>query len=91
VTIGVLVHFWVFNCISLIYLPVIVPVPRNIYHNCSVVQLKVRRGDSTRSSLIVENSFHYPGFLLFQTNLRIVLSISMKKLVGILMGIALNL
>ena len=38
---------------------------------------------SPRSSFIVENSFHYPGFLLFQTNLRIVLSISMKKLVGI--------
>jgi hypothetical protein len=34
------------------------------YHNCSVVQLEVRHGDSTRSSLIVENSFCYPRFFV---------------------------
>jgi hypothetical protein len=30
-------------------------------HCCFVVQLEARDGDSPRSSLIVENSFHYPG------------------------------
>jgi hypothetical protein len=39
VTIGVWVHFWVFNSILLVYLAVIVPVPCSFYHNCSVVQL----------------------------------------------------
>ena len=34
------------------------------YHKCSVVQLKVRHGDFTRSSFIVENSFCYSGFFV---------------------------
>ena len=61
-TIGVWVHFWVLNSIPLICLSVIVPVPCSFYHNCSIVQLEVREGDSKRSSFIVENSFGYPGF-----------------------------
>jgi hypothetical protein len=40
---------------------------------------------------IVENSFHYPEFLLLQMNLRTTLSNSMKNYVGISIGIALNL
>ena len=39
VTVAVWVHFWVFKSIPLVYLPVIVPIPCNFYHNCSVVQL----------------------------------------------------
>jgi hypothetical protein len=74
VTIGVWVHFWVFISIPLIYLPVTVSTPRSFYHYCSVVQLEVRNADSPRSFFTVENSFHYPGFLLFQMNLRIALS-----------------
>ena len=31
---------------------------------CSVVQFKVRDGDSPRSSFIFENSFHYPVFVV---------------------------
>jgi hypothetical protein len=64
VTICVWVHFWVFLSIPLIYLTVTVPVPCCFYHNCSVVQLKVRDGDSPRSSFIIENSFCYPGFFV---------------------------
>jgi hypothetical protein len=40
VTIGVWVHFWVFNSIPLIYLPVTVSIPCSFYHNCSVVLLR---------------------------------------------------
>ena len=61
VAIGVWFHFWVFNSIPLIYLSIAVPVPCSFYHCCSVVQLEVRHGDSTRSSFIVEYSFHCPG------------------------------
>jgi hypothetical protein len=68
VTIGVI------NSIPLIYLSVIVPVPCSFYHNCSVVQLEVRHGDSTRGSFIFANSFGYTRFLLFQMNLQIFLS-----------------
>jgi len=63
VTIGVWVHFW-FNSIPLIYLPASVPIPYSFYHCCSVLQLEVRDGDSHRSSFIVENSFHYPVFVV---------------------------
>ena len=65
VTTGVWIHFWVFNSIPLICLSVTVPVQCSFYHNCSVVQLNVRHGDSTRGSLIVENSFCYPRFFIF--------------------------
>jgi hypothetical protein len=69
----------------------------SFYHYCCVVQLETQDADSPRSSVIVENSFRYPGFvclfvclfvLLFQMNLRLALSNSMKNGVGILMGIA---
>jgi hypothetical protein len=63
-TIGVWVHFWVFNSIPLLYLSFAVPVPCSFYHNCSVVQLEVRHGDSTRVSFIVEKSFCYPRFFV---------------------------
>ena len=64
VTIDVWVQFWVFNSIPLIYLSVAVPVPCIFYHNCSVVQLEVRDGDSTRGAFFVENSFCYPRFFV---------------------------
>jgi len=64
VTIGVWVHFWVLNFVPLINLPVTVPIPCSFYHYCSVEQLEIRDGDSPRSSFIVENSFHYPGFFV---------------------------
>jgi hypothetical protein len=48
----------------LIFLPVVVQVPCSFYHNCSVVQLDVRHGDSTSVSFIVENSFCYPRFFV---------------------------
>ena len=61
-TLRVWVHFWVFNSIPLIYLPVTVKIPCCFYHNSSVVQHEVRDGESPRSSFIVENSFSYPQF-----------------------------
>ena len=64
VTIGVWVHFLVFSSIPLINLSVPVQVPCNFNHNCSLVQLEVRHGDSTRGSFIVENSFYYPRFFV---------------------------
>ena len=63
-TIGVWVHFWVFNSVPMIYLSAIVLIPCSFYHNCSVVQLEVRDGDSNRGSFIVENSFCYPRIFI---------------------------
>jgi hypothetical protein len=63
----------------------LVPIPCGVlsflffFHYCCVVQLEIGDGDYPRSSLIVENSFRYPRFLLFQTNLRIAFSIFVKS------------
>jgi hypothetical protein len=78
VTIGVWVHSWVFSSIPLIYMSVAVPVPWSFYHNCSVVQPEVRHGDSTRGSLLLRIVFVILSFLLFQMNLQIGLSNSVK-------------
>ena len=61
---GVWVHFWVFNSMLLIFLPISVPIPYSFYYYCSVIEFEVRDGDSARSSFIVENSFGYPGFFV---------------------------
>jgi hypothetical protein len=45
-------------------LPASVPIPCGFYYYCSVAELEVRDGDSPRSSLIVENSFIYAGFVV---------------------------
>jgi hypothetical protein len=48
----------------LIYLTVTVPILCSFYHNCSVVELEVRDGDSPRGSFIVEKSFGYLRFFV---------------------------
>jgi hypothetical protein len=48
VTIDMWLHFWVINSIQLIYLYIAVPLTCSFYHICSIVQLEVRHGDSTR-------------------------------------------
>jgi len=63
-TIGVWVHFWVFNFVPLIYLPVFVPIPYSFYDYCSVILLEVKDGDSPRISFIVEYRFCYPRFFV---------------------------
>jgi hypothetical protein len=39
------------------------PIPYSFYHCCSVIQLEVRDGESSRCSFNVENSFPSPGLL----------------------------
>jgi hypothetical protein len=77
--------------IPLINLSVTVQAPCNFYCNCLVLHLEVKDGHSTRGSFMVEKSFCYPRFLLFQMNLQMALSNSVKNWGGILMGILLNL
>jgi len=79
VTIGVCVHFWVFNSIPLINRPVSGPIANRFYHYCSVILLEVRDGDSPRSSFIVEDSFHYPGFFVIPNEFACCCFKSMKN------------
>jgi hypothetical protein len=83
------VHFWVFNSIALIFLPISVSIPCSFYHSCSVVQLEGRH-DYLTDVFIVENCFAFLGLLLFQMNLQIAPSYSVKNWVGILMGLGIE-
>jgi hypothetical protein len=56
------VHFWVVNSISLIYMPISIPVPDRFYHCCSIILLEVKSGESPRNYFIVENNFCYPWY-----------------------------
>jgi hypothetical protein len=79
VTMSVWFHFWLFNSIPLIYLFVTEPVPCSLYHKCSIVQLEVRLGESTRGYLLLRTGSAILGSLLFQMNLQIALSNSVKN------------
>ena len=62
-----------------------------IFHNCSGVQLWVSMVIPLEVLLLLRRAFAILGFLLFQMNLQIALSNSLKNWFGILMVIALNL
>ena len=51
----------------------------DIFITCPVVYFEIRDGDFLSHSFIVRNSFCYTGFMLFQINLRIAFSISVKE------------
>jgi hypothetical protein len=76
-----------------------IPILCNFYYYCSVLQLKVRNDDTSRSSFILQDCFSYAGFFVFvffsvfyfHMKLRIVLPRYIKNCIGILMGIALTL
>jgi hypothetical protein len=74
VTIGVWVHFWIFNSTPLIFLPISVPVQYSFYHYCPVGQLEVRMVILPDVLLLLSTVFAILGFLLFQMNLQIALS-----------------
>ena len=64
-SIGVWIYFWVFDLIPLINLSVSVPIPYSFYHYCSVSQLEIRNGDTSRSPLIVQGCLGYSGYFVF--------------------------
>ena len=61
VFIGVWVNIRVFNSIPLVYLSIFVPIPSCFQDYSSVIELKVRDDDASRSSSIVQGCFGYPG------------------------------
>jgi hypothetical protein len=91
VTIVLWVHFWVFNSIPLMYLSVSVSV---LCGFLSQLLCRTSRGQEWwihQWLFLLRIFFAILGFLLFQMNLQIALSNSVRNWVGILMGIALNL
>ena len=62
VFIGVWINIMVFNLIPLVHITAFMPIPNCFYCYRSIVDLKVRDGDASRSSFIVQDYFGYPGF-----------------------------
>ena len=93
VTRGVWDHYWDFNSVPLLYLPVSLPISHRFYQYCSVMRCEVIEGGSLRCSFIVKKSFLYPCFFffLFQTKLQITLSNSLVTSIGFYMEITSNL
>jgi hypothetical protein len=82
------VDFSVFGSVPLMNLFVSIPKQCSYYHYCSVKQLEVRDGDTSRNSFIVQDCFGY-SVLLFPYEVE---NCSFRSVsVGILLGIALNL
>ena len=67
------------------------PIPTCFRNYSSVIELKVRDGDASGSSFIVQGFLANLGLLLLHIKLSSVLSRSVKNCAGIFMRIALNL
>ena len=78
-------------CLPLVYMPLSVPI------SCVFLSLLLcsivwdQEWCFLSHSFIVENDFHYTGIYKYEINFIIAFSISVKKWVGIVIGIALNL
>ena len=65
-SVGVWVHFWVFNSNPLIYLPITIQIPQSFYHYCSVVQLEVQDADFLRAmTLLMKVSSEHPSLEIY--------------------------
>jgi hypothetical protein len=79
VTIGVWVHLWVFNSIPLVYLSVTIPVLYSFYHNALQYSFRAGMVIPPEVLLSLRRLFAILGFLLFQMNLQVALSNSLKN------------
>jgi hypothetical protein len=55
----------VFNSVPMINQSISVPIACRFCHNCSVGELEVRDGDSSRSLINLENCFRYAEIFVF--------------------------
>ena len=63
--IGMWINIRVFNSISFIHVSIFMTVPSCFYCYSSLVELKVRDGNGSEGSFIVQDCFGYPGFFVF--------------------------
>ena len=85
-----IVYFWALNSVSFFYMSVFMPVPQCFDYYSFVTQLEIRKCDASHFVLPFQDGFGYLGLLLFHINYRIFFTL-IKDVIGILIGIALNL
>ena len=90
-SIDVWFYFWAFNSVPLICAPVFVPVPCCFDYCSFVVCFEVRDCDASSFVLLSQDCLAIRDLLLPHMNFRILCSISVKNVIGILIGMALNL
>jgi hypothetical protein len=87
VGIAMWVHIQVLYSVPLVFMSVFVPVPC-VLIACFVIQFEVGYCDISNIALFAEYCF---GYLCSQMNFRVDFSISEMNVIGIFMGIALNM
>jgi hypothetical protein len=61
----VLLYFWIFDMILMIIVSFSIPIQCKFHYYCSIEQLDIRDGYSSRTFLILQDSFSYPvGFFI---------------------------
>ena len=84
-------YFWALYSIPLVYISVFMPVPLCFDYPSFVLTFEIRNCESSNFILLFSIVFVIQGPLGFHMNFRMDLSISVKNVIGILIGIALNL
>ena len=88
---GVWVCFWVLCSVPLIYMSVFVPIPCCFDYCSFEYSLKSGTVIPPALFLFLKIALGIQGLLWFHINFRIICSTCMKNVMGILIGIALNL
>ena len=86
-SLSVWVYFRVFKSITLINFSVPIAIPCGFHYCCSLVYLEVSYGNTSRSSLIAQDCFSYPGVFVFLYEVENCFVQVYKNCVGILMGL----
>ena len=86
-----LIYFWALCSVPLVYVPVFISVPGCFDYSGLVIQFDIRYCDPSCFVLLSQNCCSFSGRLWFHMNFWNVCSISVKYVMGTLIGIALNL